>query len=346
MHNMKSVKKTQIGEAIYRAKEQRYAIDACLPQRLAIQAGKVGFHALSHGHYPGTRIAPELLPGVSSIGYFDVIGTQDWGIPPHRNEGIEICYQETGESVLTVDGTVYHSTANTLSLTRPWQLHGLGDPYLKPGRLHWLILDVGVRRPNQSWTLPQWCVLTRADQEELIHRLRGNEHPVWSGSAEIGRVFSKLGKLVDGGEPEQKISRIRINLNQLLSALLDLLRVQNRVPDETLTSRRRVVELFLQELKEDSELLSCPWTLDRLAEHCGMGRTTFSDYCRDLINTTPLKALNRWRLALAADRLRSEPHTSITTIALDAGYSSSQYFARKFQQRYGISPRQWRWQNC
>lgn len=342
VHYMKSVKNTQNSEAVYRASNERYAIDACLPQRQAIDAGKVGFHALSHGHYPGTWISPETLPGVSSLGYFDVIGSQDWGIPSHRNEGIEICYQATGESVLTVDGEVYHSTANTLSLTRPWQLHSLGDPHLKPGRLHWLIIDVGVRRPNQSWALPEWCVLTQADQEELIHTLRGNEHPVWVASAEIGRVFAVLGKLVSDDDPERMISRIRISLNQLLIALLDLVRAQNVVVDEQLTSRRRVVGLFLQELKQDALLLSFPWSLDSMAEHCGMGRTTFSAYCRDLINTTPLEALNRWRLELAATRLRAEPAMPVTSIALDVGYSSSQYFARKFQQRYGQSPRQWR----
>lgn len=342
VHFMKSVKNTQNVAIIDQGGNERYAIDACLPQRHAIKAGKVGFHALSHGHYPGTRIDPEMLPGVSSLGYFDVIGPQDWGIPAHRNEGIEICYQETGESILTVDGAAYHSTANTLSLTRPWQLHGLGDPNLKAGRLHWLIIDVGVRRPSQSWTLPEWCVLTAADQQELIHLLRGNEHPVWTASPEIGRVFAKLGKLVGDESPDRIISRIRIHLNQLLSALLDLLRAQNIVPDDTLTSRRRVVELFLQELQEDAELLAFPWTLDSMAERCGMGRTTFSDYCRDLINTTPLKALNRWRLELAASRLNHEPNTPITAIALDVGYSSSQYFARKFRQCYGMSPRQWR----
>lgn len=336
------VKNTQNHKAVYSSQKARYAVDNCLPQRKAIEAGKVGFHALSHGHYPGVRIDPAVLPGISSLGYFDVIGAQDWGIPSHRNEGIEICYQATGESVLTVDDCAYRMTSNTLSLTRPWQLHSLGAPHLQPGRLHWLILDVGVRRPNQSWTLPSWCVLTAADQATLIQHLRGNEHPVWTASAEIGRVFAELAKLVSRTPPEPGLSRIRICLNQLLAALLDLVQVQNLAVDDTLTTRQRVVELFLQDLQQDTELLAAPWGLDSMAEHCGMGRTTFSGYCRDLINTTPLEALNRWRLELAARRLRSEPGRSITSIALDVGYSSSQYFARKFKQCYGQSPRQWR----
>jgi AraC-like DNA-binding protein len=342
VHYMKTVKNTQIRAAVYREQNQRLAIDQCLPQRHAIEEGKIGFHALSHGHYPGTRISPQILQGVPSMGFLDVIGVQNWGIPPHRNEGVEICYQETGKSVLTVDGEAFQSCTNTLSITRPWQLHSLGAPYLKPGRFHWLIIDVGVRRPNQSWTLPDWCVLTPADQEELITKLRGNETPVWTASAEIGRVFTKLSKLVSDDQPVQNISRIRINLNQLLTAMLDLMRVQHVIPDEALTSRRRVVALFLKELQQQPDILAFPWTLDRMAEHCGMGRTTFSGYCRDLINTTPMEILNLWRLEHAAVRLTREPDKSIITIALDSGFSSSQYFARKFLQRYELSPRQWR----
>jgi len=339
---MDPVKNAQNCATIYQADNEHYSIDSCLPQRNAIEAGKVGFHALSHGHYPGTRIDPELLPGVSSLGYFDVIGAQDWGIPSHRNEGIEICYQETGESVLTVDGEAHHLTANTLSVTRPWQLHSLGDPHLKSGRLHWVIIDVDVRRPSQPWQFPEWCVLTDEDREALINLLCGNEHPAWTASAEIGRIFEKLGHLVSGGQPEQAVSRIRITLNQLLVAILDLMRSQPVEMDSSLTTNRRVVKLFLQELKRDTKMLAMPWTLEDMATYCGMGRTSFSEYCRDLINTTPLEALNRWRLDYCARRLSHEPETKIIDIAMDAGFSSSQYFARKFQQSYGISARQWR----
>ncbi len=339
---MNSVKNTQEFIADYQARHQQYTIDNCLPQRRAIEAGKVGFYALSQGHYPGTVIDSAWLPGISSMGYFDVFGHQDWGIPPHRNEGIEICLQETGEAAFTVDDTTMTLAPNTLTITRPWQLHSLGDPYLKPGRLHWIIIDVGVRHPNEDWSLPGWCILTQADQQALIAMLRGNEAPAWPASHELRGIFAELAKLMRGVAQESIVSRIRIYLNQLLAALLELMRSQRVIPDEALTSGRRVVELFLQELRADLEMCALPWTLDSMARHCGMGRTVFSTHCREVTNLTPLTALNRWRLNNAANLLRSEPKKSITRIALDVGFSSSQYFARKFQQRYGMSPRQWR----
>ena len=339
---MPTVKNEQIIRDGLRVASRGHAIDDCLPQRQAIDSGKVGFEAWSHGHYPGRTIPADELPGVPSLGYFDVIGAQDWGIPAHRNEGIEICYQQTGESLLTVDGAVHAMAPNTLSLTRPWQLHSLGDPNLKSGRLFWIILDVGVSRPNQLWTLPSWCVLSPSDQKELIEKLRGNEHPVWRATPESGAVFSKIATALENDSPERGISRVRVSLNELLIELLDLLRAHNIQTDEALTTRRRVVQLFLEELKYDESLLAHPWTLERMAAHCGMRRTAFSENCRELINTSPMEALNRWRLAHAAGRLKSERRTPITAIALDSGFSSSQYFASKFKVRYGMSPRDWR----
>lgn len=336
------VNNAQKESLVYRIRNQQYRVDDCLPQRAAVEAGKIGFHAWSGGHYPGTQIEEGLLPGISSVGFFDVTAAQDWGIPAHRNEGVEIVYQETGESVLSVDGVKHAMPTHCLTITRPWQQHSLGDPHLRAGRLHWLILDVNVRRPNQPWVLPDWCILTEQDQRELIEKLRGNESSVWKTSEEIRQIFMGLARWIRHEEITRAASPVRILINQLLAALLDLLRRENIVPDEDLVSMRRSVDLFFQELESDLEMLAFPWTLDDMARECGMGRTSFSDYCRELSNVTPMERLNRMRLAHAAERLRHERSTPITRIAMDVGYSTSQYFARRFRSQYGMSPREWR----
>src|ERR1700740_2523581 len=140
----------------YRSRHDRYEIDRCEPQVRAVREGKIELHALSKGHYPGTLVPPNILPGLSSIGFWNAGGTQDWGEDPHRNEGIEILFLETGTTALAVDGKSAQLHAGQFAITRPWQLHKLGAPNIGPCRLHWLILDVGVRRPHQEWCWPQW----------------------------------------------------------------------------------------------------------------------------------------------------------------------------------------------
>jgi len=73
-----------------------------------------------------------------------------------------------------------------------------------------------------------------------------------------------------------------------------------------------------------------------------MGVTAFSKYCRELVNTGPMEYLNQCRLEFAARQLRAEPTVSITDIAYRNGFNASQYFATRFRQRFGCSPRVYR----
>jgi hypothetical protein len=58
-----------------------------------------------------------------------------------------------------------------------------------PNHLHWLIIDVGVRRPNQDWKWPRWLLLSAAELAELAEKLRHNEDPVWQTSADVRHCF-------------------------------------------------------------------------------------------------------------------------------------------------------------
>ncbi|MGC6423415.1 MAG: helix-turn-helix transcriptional regulator [Lentimonas sp.] len=329
-------------DLIYQQKPARYEIDACLPQLSALEKGKIQLCAFSHGQYPGVTIEGDLLKGISSMGYLDAVDEQDWGMENHRNEGIEICFQESGENQMIVDGKSYKVPAKTVTITRPWQLHRVGDPHVRPGRLHWIIIDVGVRRPNQKWKWPDWCLLTQSDLKELTQLLRGNEHPVWKAGVEIEAIFKKLAHYVYSGDAERYVSQLMIVINQLLIELLELLRSQHIKPDNELSTLAHTVELFLNELRENPKMFQVAWTLDDMAAHCGIGRSAFTKYCYQIQNTSPVDFLNRCRLQHAAQRLRDEPDSSITAIAFDLGFSSSQYFTRVFKNLYKCTPSEWR----
>ena len=98
------------------------------------------------------------------------------------------------------------------------------------------------------------------------------------------------------------------------------------------------MELFLQEVENNPAVSSEQWTIDSMAEHCGMGVTAFSKYCRSVVNAGPMEFLNRCRLDRAAQQLREKPSLSITEIAMACGFNSSQYFATRFRRRFQMSP--------
>jgi AraC family L-rhamnose operon regulatory protein RhaS len=325
-------------KAIYQARRKPYEIDTCEPQVRAVEEGKIKLHALTKGHYPGSKFSSDILPGLNSIGFWDGAGPQDWGLNEHRNEGVEIVFLETGRMAFTVDKRRFELGPGSLTITRPWQLHKLGDPNIGPGRLHWLIVDVGVRRPNQDWRWPDWLVLTQPDLAELTRKLRHNETPVWKSTADIAQSFQKIAQCILEWNQPHSVSRMITKLNQLFVGILDALTAQQLDENPDLTSRRRTVELFLKDLAENPVSSRELWTLGQMAQQCGMGVTAFSKYARELVNVGPMEYLNQCRLDHAARQLREKPELSVTDVAFANGFNSSQYFATCFRRRFKQSP--------
>ena len=147
---------------------------------------------------------------------------------------------------------------------------------------------------------------------------------------------------VAGETGDRRLSRVAIGLNELLLGLLDLLRAENRVEQPRLASPEHSVELFLDDLRTNLNSLAQEWTLAGMAVACGMGTTQFSRLCRRLTNDSPLRFLNLVRLEAAALVLRSEPARSVTAVAFDCGFGSSQYFANQFRRHFGATPSEFR----
>lgn len=325
--------------ALFSGPGARYQADTCDPLRRASQRGDVRFQALCHRGYPGTPLPPKMLPELSSVGFWDVPAPQGWGLDWHRNEGIELTYLASGKLDYAVDGREYSLENGSLTITRPWQQHRVGNPCIKASRLHWLILDVGVRRPDETWQWPSWFVLSPKDLRRLTTLLRHNETPVWQADAAIAECFSRVTALTSSKSPADIQTRLQLHINHLFVALLDLLQKRAVVLDARLASTRRTVEMFLASLAQH---LDQTWDLESMARQCGLGRSRFTEYCRQITNLTPIEYLTQSRLEAAKQMLIAQPVLPITEIALTCGFQSSQYFATVFHQKMGCSPRDFR----
>jgi AraC family L-rhamnose operon regulatory protein RhaS len=327
---------------IYRNHREIYQADTCAPLVDAVERGKVRLEALSRGHYPGRPLVKGSLSGVKTIGFWDAREAQDWGLPWHRNEGIEITLLESGKLAFEVEEQKFELTPDHLTVTRPWQRHRVGDPQISSGRLHWVILDVGVRRPNQSWKWPPWLILSQPDLCEITNILRHNEQPVWKASPEFRRCSRAIGHAIEMDLNGSSGSRLAILINELFVLLLDTFRNQKASLDPSLSSSQRTVELFLADLSAHVEHVSVNWSVADMANSCGLGITQFTHHVRVLTNMTPMQYLNRARLEMAARLMREHPNSSITETSLTCGFSSPQYFATLFSRKFGVTPREFK----
>lgn len=323
---------------IYQEHGKTFQADTCAPLAWAVEKGRVRLEALVRGHYPGRRLAPAALPGVKTVGFWDARHAQEWGLDWHRNEGIELTFLERGAVGFGVDDHSTKLRPGDLTITRPWQRHRVGDPNVGSGRVHWLIIDVSVRRPHQSWRWPAWLVLTRSDRDELTEYLRKNERPVWPATPEVRQCFQRVAVAVENDRQGDQVSRLAALINELFVLVLEMLRQRRITLDAKLASSERTVELFWAELQRSSEHLAARWTVEAMARQCGLGVTRFIHHTKKLTNATPIVHLTESRLKLAARLLRDEPRRSVLDIALTCGFASSQYFATVFSDQYGCTP--------
>ncbi|MFI9379707.1 cupin domain-containing protein [Kutzneria sp. NPDC052558] len=84
-----------------------------------------------------------------------------------------------------------------------------------------------------------------------------------------------------------------------------------------------------------------PWTTDSLAAELTISRSTLTRRFRAVIGSAPADYLTRWRMDLAATRLRDTDDT-LDSIARSVGYTSVYAFSRAFRRARAQAPGQFR----
>jgi AraC-like DNA-binding protein len=83
------------------------------------------------------------------------------------------------------------------------------------------------------------------------------------------------------------------------------------------------------------------WTVDDLARRVALSRSALAERFAALVGEPPIQYLMRWRLALAAQTLRSAGD-AIAHVAAQTGYESLTAFNRAFKREFGMPPAAWR----
>ena len=95
----------------------------------------------------------------------------------------------------------------------------------------------------------------------------------------------------------------------------------------------------LEQMLRDS--LDHPWTVEEMAAVVGLGSTAFTEKVKAFSGFSPLNYLINIRIAEAMKQLR-QSQKSLTDIALDTGFYSSQHFSTTFKKLTGYTPGQFR----
>lgn len=129
------------------------------------------------------------------------------------------------------------------------------------------------------------------------------------------------------------------------ASLLHMIVVISESEDSEVVGRFVTPTLVEDRLKEIDIYVSCNYkreiTIDQIATHVGMNRTSFCSFFKKQKDMTFITYLNRYRMEIACYLLRN-PELSISDVCYQSGYNDIPYFTRLFKRMQGMSPTEFR----
>ena len=78
-------------------------------------------------------------------------------------------------------------------------------------------------------------------------------------------------------------------------------------------------------------------TIDQLASHLGLGRTTMYNKLKSLTGKSPVELIKEYRITKSR-MLLGTGQFSVSEVAYKVGFSDPGYFSRCFREQYHMSP--------
>ena len=254
------------------------------------------------------------LPEVPVVGVYIQTCAAD-RLEIHQHSGIfEAVYMVRGQQFFTISEKDYHLKSNDIFITAPDILHGSGSHIMEKAFFYWLQL----RMPADGQSI---LCLDAQSSARLCGSLRDIKINQFSGTKKIARNFEEIFRLYYSDYPLRTISIS----NLLVDILLNLLSCAN-LPEKSLISPDIQAAISLIENTQQRFL-----SVEEMAQTSGLSVSRFKCKFKRQTGLPPGEYQLRSKIEFADNLLKTTKKT-ITQIAYDCGFSSSQYFATVYKK--------------
>jgi AraC-like DNA-binding protein len=201
---------------------------------------------------------------------------------------------------------------------------------LEIGGFSWIHLDMKI--DEQKKEAASWGRLLPQEKKTIagILHLNRNDGIVKMDAGKIIReILAELNNEEAGFQ-----CKVNLLIDSLLIALARNLTQQNSIKTDFTKIFMELEHLLRQDLSHQ-------WTLEEMASKVGMGTTVFNEKVKNFSGFTPINYLINIRISEAMKMLK-QPGKSVTDIALEIGFYSSQHFATTFKKLTGYTPSQFK----
>lgn len=249
---------------------------------------------------------------------------------------IRIYYILEGKFEWTINQHHHILYPSDLVIIHPGQTFGGQKGILNIGKLCWLYIQVNKTENTDRILFDKWSSLPKGEIFSIGKIFRLSNMPVIGRLKEAGRIFSEMQLELFN----QQIG-FSTRINQLIDELFILIARKLTLQNNT---HRDFPQTFMNLEQTLRKNLAHQWTVEEMAALVGLGTTTFTEKVKNYSGFSPLNYLITIRIAEATKLLRRN-NLSVTDIALDTGFYSSQHFATTFKKLTGYTPSDFRKKN-
>lgn len=241
-----------------------------------------------------------------------------------HEECMEFVFLERGCQTYQVEEQEYTIRGGDIFVSYPWEVHGSGGNPEEKNIFYYLIINlekvcksgVGCMEAESTYYLNAF-----SDKNKRIYKA-----PEW-----FGKVFADLLRSCLEKSP-MRDTQVRNMISILLTAIAELPAAEKkRKKDEGLD---KALDYINEHVKDDLEV-------QRLADLCGLSVSRFQNYFSQQIGIPPREYILREKIKYCQKEMIYSKK-NITEIALEYGFSSSQYFSTVFKRYCCMTPSEYR----
>ncbi|GGW47938.1 AraC family transcriptional regulator [Arenibacter certesii] len=270
--------------------------------RIVINLQEYGVkRGVSFGHYKYNEVKP--------------------GLESHQHQGaLEICYCMKGQQHYKIGDSMYELNGNDILVVPPDTIHSTGKFPEDKGELFWLQILVC---PSYG----KLCNLPNQQSDFLLNAILERSEYIFKGAFQLKLILEKL--VLQFKKKDSILSRIMVN--QLLTELLiETVLLSQKKQQLSSTKKINILDTYIV------ENLHRIIYVDELAKLVSMSTGYFKAWFKETAGMPPKEYVNRMKIEQAKVALQNS--TTVTKVAFDLGFTTSQYFATTFKKFTGYSP--------
>lgn len=286
------------------------------------------FYSRTDGDAEGFELL-ERFPFINDFGFEEYKDIRQKPLQLHFNHGIELCYVMKGRYDWVVEEQQYLLFPGNGFVTCPWEKHGSPHEVVDLGEIYWIVIRPEVFSKDGHFYLGEWSRFSDSENQLIGQVLAQNTKHTIEKAQAFRQLFERLHAEIE----KKEFGYYQRVCNIVEELLINTVRIiQNR--ENQWNENRNWFSNFDYHLNQN---LSKKWTLEEMSQINRVGVTTLTQLVKKHTGYTPANYLIYLRLE-KAKQLLVDTSRSMTSIALDCGFYSSQHFSSTFSKWVGMQP--------